>query len=326
MSKTLTPMLSAVCLMLALSPAGARAQMDAAAPPRDTLAATGTAQLQRPPTMLRMHLQLTAKGKTLEEALGALKDRREAARAQLEKLNADKTSITFGNPTVSNAQNAQQRRMEMLVAQRMGSRGAKAKSAKPVTLPVTVVTLLTAQWPIEGDNPDKLLLAGETLREKVKAAALAGPKEAEQLSPAEQELAEEMAEDMQQQRGSGEEPAPTGTPQFLYVARLSPKDRETGLADAFAKAKSQAAELAKAAGVPLGRLVGLTGGAYGRNAFNNEEMGGYGYSRQDYMFMQRAAMQQFLPNAEPLQEEAVSTQPGALAFDFHLTATFAMGK
>ena len=46
---------------------------------------------------------------------------------------------------------------------------------------------------------------------------------------------------------------------FVYVAVLSHKQRKTMLADAFAAAKKNAAELAEAAGMKLGALVTLQG-------------------------------------------------------------------
>ena len=47
--------------------------------------------------------------------------------------------------------------------------------------------------------------------------------------------------------------------QFLYVAKVSPKQRQAAMAEAFANAKSQAAELATAAGMQRGPLLDLGG-------------------------------------------------------------------
>ena len=55
---------------------------------------------------------------------------------------------------------------------------------------------------------------------------------------------------------------PAGTrpqPMFVYVAVLSDKQRKTMLADAFAAAKRNAAELAEAAGMKLGAIADLQG-------------------------------------------------------------------
>ena len=94
----------AALLVFVLSSAAAQAQFGpnyggvslsqgAAAP---GIVASGTATVQRKPTQLRLYMELVAKGKTLPEALAKLKERREAATAQLETLKADKNSIVFG--------------------------------------------------------------------------------------------------------------------------------------------------------------------------------------------------------------------------------------
>jgi uncharacterized protein YggE len=291
---------------------------------KDTVTGVGFVRVQRPATALRMHVQLTAKGKTLVEALARLKEQREAVAAQLEKLNAEKESIAFRNPAVSAAQNAQQRKIESLIAERMAARGKKvAKPAKPL---VTVTGMLTAQWPLEADSPEKLLLAAESLQEKIKAANLSGPKDAERLSPEEQELVEEAAgednDPFGRSSGSDEEQVVPGRPMFLYVARLAPKEREKAMAEAFAKARSQAGELAKAAGVQLGPLAGLSG--QGGKANTGDDMSSY--NRRQYMYAQWMASQAAASGQEERPDEAVGPNPASLGFDFYVTATFGMGK
>jgi hypothetical protein len=270
-----------------------------------------------------MYLQVSGKGKTLEEALAALKERREAVVAQLGKLGADKSAMVFTPPGVDDSTGAQQRRMEIMIAQRMG-RGAK-KAAKPVKPPVAVTTMLKAQWPLAGDTPEKLLLAADAVREKIKAADLAGGKDSPKLSPEEQEMAEEMAAQAAQNMGGDEQVAGPGEPHFLFVARLAPQDRQTAQADAFAKAKAQAAELAKAAGAGLGPLTGLSGEAgsvagvnpyvnpYGRYSYNN--------NRGDMEFLQAIAQN---AGGEEQQGEALAPRPDGIGFDFVVTATFAV--
>ena len=305
-----------VLLAVVLAAGAARAQFVHAGAGEGQVSATGHVHLQRPPTHLRMYLQLTAKGKTLEEALAALKERREAAVAQLEKLGVDKSALVFTPPGMDESAGAQQKRMEAMIAQRMGGRGAK-KGAKPVKPPVAVATMLTANWPLTGDTTEKLLLAADGLREKIKAAALTGGKEAPKLSPEEQEVAEEMA-GQNSNMGNDEEQAKPGEPYFMFVARLSPQDRQTALADAFAKAKVHAAELAKAAGAGLGPMTALSGdlqGGYG----GYQQYGRYGnYGRNE--FLQQIA--QAAGGEE--QGETMAPKPDGIAFDFVVNATFAV--
>jgi hypothetical protein len=49
----------------------------------------GMVQIKRRPQLVRMKIELTAKGKTLKEALAKLKAERESALAKLAKLEAD---------------------------------------------------------------------------------------------------------------------------------------------------------------------------------------------------------------------------------------------
>jgi len=81
-----------------------------------TIAAVGSATVQRKPAHLRLCMQLTAKGKTLEDALAKMKERREAATAELESLKADKKSIVFGTPGMSNDQSSRKRQAAGLVS------------------------------------------------------------------------------------------------------------------------------------------------------------------------------------------------------------------
>lgn len=316
----------AVSLLVLFSPAAGSAQFpgwlggaSAQPPPRDTLSGVGSVTLKRRPTVLRMYVQLSAKGKTLEEALAKMKDRREAVLVQLGSLKADKGSISFSGPTLSNPQAAQRRQFEAMVMQRMTSRGRKLPKGLKIPKSLTVSTTLSAQWPLEADGPERLLLAAQSLQEKVKAADLAGTKDAEKLSLQEEELAEEMAQMM---RSSGEEPVPVGQPYFVYVARVSDEDRDKAMAEAFRKAKAQAARLAQAAGVQLGPLVGLAGQGGGSSSYLNERYGGY--ARGEYL--QRMLAKEYERDPYGNQDEAVGYDPGALVFSFYVTAFFGLGK
>ena len=285
------------------------------------VAAMGHVHLQRPPTHLRMYLQLSGKGKTLEEALAALKERREKVAAQLEKLGADKKVLVFTPPGVDESTAAQQRRMELMIAQRMG-RGAK-KTAKPVKPPVAVTTMLTATWPLVGDSTEKLLLAADAVREKVKAAELSGDKETPKLSAEEQEVAEEMAAQTNQNMGGDEQVARLGEPRFLYLAQLSLQDRQAALAGAFAKAKAQAAELAKAAGAGLGPMTSLRSDASSMGGFNPYARFGYNpyADRGESEFLQQIAQN---GGGDEQQGETLALRPDGISFDFVVNATFAI--
>jgi uncharacterized protein YggE len=284
------------------------------------ISATGHVRLKRPPTHLRMYLQITGKGKTLEEALAALKERRETVAAQLDKLGADRASVVFSPPGVDPTAAAQQQRMEAMVVARMGT-GAR-KPVKVVKPPVSVATILTVQWPLAGDSPEKLLVAANSVSEKVKAANLAGGKDSAKLTPEEKEVAEEMAAAPSQGNYDEEAPRP-GQARLVFVAHLAVEDRKTAQAEAFAKAKAHAAELAQAAGAALGPLTGLSGEVGPATPdYGGESYGGYNpYMRNEYQFLQMAAQGAV---TDEQRNESLAMKPDATGFDCVMNATFAI--
>ena len=315
----------AAWLMAAFSPAVGRAQVDALegepGPGVETVSGTGTVTLTRKATVMRVHVQLLGKGKSLEEALANLKERRQAARAGLETLGAEKDSISFGDPSLLNPQSQNRRQLERMIRQRMAAAGRKAKGLK-LPRSFTVSARLKAEWRLEAEDPEKLLLAVHALQEKVKAADLGGAKQAEELSPEEQELAEEMAE---MTSDMGEEQADPAASQFLFLARITDAERQQALARAFAKARAEAARLARAAGAELGPLVRLAGQGSGAGDYVNEMMDDYGpYSRQSYM--RRMMAQQEAGSEEDAGKIAAGPDPGALVFQFRVNAVFRLEK
>jgi len=312
-----------ISLAVILYPAAAAAQYGwqagMAGAAGNKIAGTGTVTLRRAPAELRMHVELLGKGKTMDEALARLKDRREAALAQLEALKADKASIKFTSPSLSKADSARQRQFEAMVRQRITSRGRPAPKGLKLPQSVAVSVTLTANWPLSAGDPEKQLLEAHTLQEKLKAADLGGSKEAQKPSPEEEEAAEEMAE---MTHMGGEENVPPGTPHFVYVARVSKEDRDKALAEAFVKAKDQAGRLAQAAGVSLGPLVGLSGSGGGQSSYGDDGMGSYRYGS----YMQRLMMQQSQTGEDAQSDEAFASDPNALVFNFYVVATFDIGK
>lgn len=313
--------------LLSMLPGVGRAQVGmppGGRPDSASVNGVGSETLQRPPARLRMLVELLGKGKTLEEALSKLKDRREAALLTLESLKPAKESVSVGEPGQSAAQANQRRQMEQMIRQRMmGGRGRK--SSKP-QLPASVTTsaLLIAEWPLEGDTAEKRLLAAQAIQDKVKAADLAGAKEAQKLSPEEEELQEESAEMM---GNSDRESVAPGTPQFMFVARISPEERQQALARAFGKAKAHATRLAQAAGAHLGPLLNLSdvGGMYGeeRPFISRRSFGGYG---PDYgeMYVQQLLGENLPAVLRDKENEVMGPEPGNLHFGFQVTATFAL--
>jgi hypothetical protein len=314
-------------LTVALWPAGVRAQVhfaDFAAAQeagKPAISAAGTTTVHRDPTRMRLYIQLLAKGKTLEDALAKLKERRQAAVAQLETLKADKNSIVFGTPSLSKAASDRKQQIAAMVMEQMRNRGKKLPKGLQTPPTVTVTTTLTAEWPLKTASQDELLLMAQGIEEQIKAADMAGTKEAETLAPEEQELEEEATQVTPQ---FGEETSPPGQPHFVFVAVLTKEDRETAMTEAFANAKQRAAELAKAAGVNLGPLIGLSGRCSGQNNFDGGFSAYDPYGRSD--FFRQIMAQQNGESPDGKQDETMNQDPGALKFVCYATVQFELGK
>jgi len=318
--------------LLALTPGVAAAQyghspygLSGLARTGPTISAAGTATIQPPAGAVRVHVELIGKGRSLEDALAALKDLQDAARAQLEALGAEMDSVSFSDPTLSNIESAQRKQFEMMIQQRMISQGKAVPKGLRVPKSFAVSSTLSAEWPLTAEAPGEVLVEVEALKEKVKAADLSGSKQAKALSPEEEELAEEMAEAM---ANSGEEPLPVGQPVFAFVARITDEERDRALAEAFARAKNRAERLAAAAGATLGPLVGLGGGGSGISDMSDAEMymyrggfGSYGYEQQQYL---ERLMSSGRGDGEEKSNETMAGDPAGLRLNFSVSAAFAL--
>jgi uncharacterized protein YggE len=281
----------------------------------NTISASGTAVVKRLPTTIRVIVPLSVKGKSMEEAMTKLKAERENASAKVQKFKADKKDIKFSSPSPASTQNNRQRQMEMMIAQRMNQN--KKKSA-PATESVTLACTMTVEWPLAGKTAEDIILESHALKQKIKAAELTGKKEAEKLTPEEEEQAAEMAE---MARNQGEDPQAANEPQFLFVAKIAAEDRQKAFSEAFAQAQKNGELLAKAAGIELGSLVGLSGQGRGNQSFADE------YSPYASSIYQRQMrMQQLGEDSEQQTTESVATDPDMVSFTFGISAIFKMGK
>lgn len=283
-----------------------------------TVTGTGKVTLSRQPNVLRMTIELPAEGKDVKEAIANLKAERAALAGKLEKLGAAGESVTFGEPRVGGAyggaMSMHQRMMRQVMRmQRAGNRAvAKAAADKDAPPPkVTVSLSVIAEWPIEGESPEELIVTAYTLRETLRAGGLSKPPEAKELTPEEQEQMEEMA-GMMDEDG---EAAARGEPSFEFVARFTEAERDKAMAEAFAKAKAAAARLAAATGGSLGALRTVSGSASSE-----------GYDEDDDYGFQRAMLQQLgvAPAGQAGVDEATADEPGAVSLEVTVTAGFGL--
>ena len=281
-----------------------------------TVTGSGVVEIKRRPDRMRLQVELLAKGSNLKAALALLKDRIEAARVQVAALGVIKESVKFGDPKLSSTKTDQQKQMEQMLMQRLRQRGKRKGKQPKASSPVTVSAELTAEWKLTAKTVEELLLVSHELQEKIKAADLAGRKQAEKLSPEEQELLEEAESSFGY--GSSDEPKP-GEPSFLFVSGISDDDREKSLAAAFQKAKLRAARLAKATGSQLGELKSLSAQYTPGADLDDYSMFG-GYNSPAYQALQRAMTAAQLGTEDEL--EAIGVLPGTLTYTITVTASF----
>ncbi len=298
--------------------AGAQPPAQGPPPPvqTGTVSGSGTVVLKRKPDLLRMKVELIAQGKTMKEALATLKDRRDAAQAQLGTLGAIKTSVVFDDPQINATLLAARQQMAMMIQARMGGRTKKA--AKKTATPVVISAKLTAEWPLKGKDSESLLLEIDQLQETIKAADLSGKKELDKLGGEDEELTQEL-EGMNP--GYGNDPSQTqpGTPAFTLVSKIAPPERAQALADAFKKAKAQAQEISEAAVAALGPLRQLSSLVQpGGDSDNN------GNEWQAYYQLMQANRGAAPVSDSASESEAQGSQPGEVTYRVTVTAAFAL--
>ena len=189
------------------------------------------------------------------------------------------------------------------------------------------MAMLTAQWPLAaGDSPEKRLLAVENLREKIKTGDLAGLKDAEKLSPEEQELLEE---------ASGEE----NQNQFYMIrtkSRLRRASRNSSLSPGWPRPSAT-----RPWATPSGRGSSAPSSwpappacrwdrwwnwspPTARSSSTTRRANNFpGYRSNDFMTMQRAWMQNnMVTGATDQSMEVMSGSPGPAVMHISVTAKF----
>lgn len=270
------------------------------------------------PSVLRLHLMVIGKGKTTEGAMANLKDRREAAVAALEQFGADKRSIAWTAPAVSEEDAQRRRELERMIHQRLRS---GTRSARKVKLPesVTVACVLTAEWPLEPKDLEALVLIGRKIRDQVIAARLATGKEAEKLSDEEKELMEEMGAEMGRFSSSDQAWDPN-RPLVVFVARITPDRRAKARAEALAKVKADAQRLAHAAGVTLGPMLAVSNTSNGTVDMSQPSAGPS--HNMPAALTSLVERQQSAGRHESQATESICPDPSRTAFTFQSAAAF----
>jgi uncharacterized protein YggE len=274
-----------------------------------TVQGMGEVTVKVQPTVLRMEMTLHYQDKTLEGALKGLKERRAEVTAKLQELMAENNSIRWTGPKSVKIEQPPTAGTGPSLDPYSGRtpvpppgivappfspppaptlRIPGGETAAPAWGAYAVSTTFSADWPLEAEGAEGLLIAAQKLQEKILAADLLGSKPNEKGRGdrgAAQVVGPTAVEPYTPPPLPNDYPAasfytpsagaPSGAPRFVYVARISVQQRKAALAEACAEAKIQAAELAEAAGAKLGavaslkhNIVGITpGSGYGPQVF-----------------------------------------------------------
>lgn len=298
-----------VAAMAAFWSAAMTSAADTPTPPESgAVTGTGSAKLERTPELLRIQFDLSADGKDVKDALTKLRDKEKSTREKLAKLGAVEKAVKVEESRMGVSSPEQQ----MMMARMRGGR----PQARPATGPSTVQVTATvrAEWKLNARAADEMLVEAQDLTAKIKAADLLGKLDAKKATtPEEQEEAEER---VLMAQANGQAVAEDVAPQF--VSPISEEERTKLLADAFAKAKSDAVRLAKAAGADLGPIRQLSGMAIGGV---DEQSGRY----NDYqMRMMYGRGGQSPPADSDDSAEAIGMTPGKVTYRVSVTASFAL--
>ncbi len=310
--------LGLLCSLL-FAPAVTSAQMESALLSGVTdpgVSGVGTVVVKQRPSVMRMTVQLTEKAESLKEALARLKDRTEAAVLQLEALGANKDSVKVQPVELASGKTRQQQQMEQVLRMRR-MQGRRVPKGLEVPEVITVTANLTAEWPLDAKSSEETLAYTKDIQDRVTAADLAGMKDANDLTPEAEELDEEMQQ-MMESMSYGEQETPPGEPHFFFVATLTTKAREEAMAEAFARAKAQAEQLAKSAGIQLGSLASL-------KCFANQSEAadpGYYDDGSSYRIRMMLARQAQLSGEANAQDETLVQSPNLAMFRIAVIATF----
>jgi uncharacterized protein YggE len=281
-----------------------------------TVTGTGTARLERRPDLLRVQFELTAEGNTMKDALAQLRAKEKTAREKLAKLGAADAAVRVDEPrSAGGGDQDPQAQMNRMLRMRMGQ-GQNKPATGPAQPAAKVTARVRAEWKLPAGSADELLVAAQDLTAKIKTADLPAKGEKKALSPEEQEAAEEQAMMAQVggQAGGGDELAPA------FVSRVSEEDRAKLLAEAYGRAKRDAARLAKAAGSDLGPVRQVSAAAGGGDDASNP----YSQMVRAQMAMMNGDAQQAPQSDDADAVEAVGTAPGPVTYQVSVSASFAI--
>ena len=303
--KYLRRRMAATLLLLVGTYSTAVAQYGETAP----IVGTGRVSVRKPADRLRARIPLSARGKTVRKAAESLKEKAAAARLQLETLGADKDSIRMGDVNIDAGVSDTHHRMRMQFGSSISGRASEEDA--PIDAMIVVRQYVAADWKLQGEGIE-LLARSDELRRKIQETSFSDEADQQdELSPEELEVMEEA-----RMFGESDDEDPD-KPAIVFLATIAEEEQKKMAADAFARAKKAAAELAAAAGKKPGRMLTIRNGSEmgDVNDWNEYEMQQQ-FGRTQYKMMQEDMQQR---NEERTIQ---GTDPGGLRFQYFLSVGY----
>jgi hypothetical protein len=212
---------------------------------RITVNSTGTVTVRQRPTILLMKVRLRANEPTLELGLAKLKVQTNAASQWLARLGAG--SVTIGEPHFD--EHVEQDPVTKMRTVTASNVGKQLGGAGPDSDEHGVNVVVTALWQVASKSAEEILVLLDRLR--FEASDDDNAPEAADESPTWTSPEEQFRGIMSQMF---QPPSVDRRPKFLFIARLEAERLEASLEEAFSRACANSEQLARAAGLRLGRL------------------------------------------------------------------------
>ena len=161
-------------------------------------------------------------------------------------------SIEFDSISSGEGGGGSSRQAQVMQAMMSQARGDKRlEKMLKVKPPSAVQVSVSADWELDAELDEvEMLIAADKLKSKIIEADIESAKEKDELSAAQEELADEMAEMANRYGNDGE----ASGPKFFYVRTVPAEDIKKLVADAVIDARKKAKELAESTGVKLGAI------------------------------------------------------------------------
>ncbi len=220
-----------------------------------SVSGTGRIVLQSKATALRVQLNITVRGDDMEQTLKLFERKGEAVRGALAKADAKSIKLenprlvgglrTLGNPMPLQQQYwGNQKAMQQQVPRQYPSQPPalapiETKRGHRITMQVS----LTAEWPLQPKSIPELLVEADriVLRVHKKLKQFMPPESSSPNKPIDSDDEDQLYS--------------VSWPQYVFVGRIDRDKIQQAQAEAFKKARDQAAAVAKVAGYRIGSLL-----------------------------------------------------------------------